>query len=76
MNITVTPCRELGMVRCPRCQKWCGVSFNYDSLCDDCCEVLVAEYPDHWSVVGIKEARRLQLEAKPWQNVPAVKETR
>lgn len=49
--------------KCPRCWHYTGASrFNYDNLCDKCCDAIVNDYPDHEAVPGIKEAYRKQRE--------------
>ncbi len=45
MHITIT--KHKG-VKCPRCWKYTGEGrFNFDGLCDMCCDVLLNDYPEH-----------------------------
>lgn len=47
--------------KCPRCYRHTPEGrFNYDSLCDRCCDVLISHFPDHWSVPNIKDVRAKQ----------------
>jgi len=42
--------------KCPRCWHYTHEGLhNHDGLCDRCCNVLVAAWPDHESVPHIKE---------------------
>lgn len=46
-----------GGIKCPRCYRRTGEGhFNFDGLCDRCCRAILSDFPDHWSVAGIKEA--------------------
>lgn len=47
-------------VKCPRCWNYHAVKENFDGLCDRCWPVLLKDYPDHWSVKGIKESIKAQ----------------
>jgi len=49
-------------VRCPRCWHWHGIGENFDSLCDDCQRVIVADYPEHPSAAAIRKTMKLQKE--------------
>jgi hypothetical protein len=49
-KVIVTRCESLGMVKCPRCQRWGYNDLNYDHLCNRCMRVLLDEYKDHPSV--------------------------
>lgn len=41
-------------VKCPRCWKHTGEGrFNFDGLCDVCCDVILKDFPDHESVPHI-----------------------
>jgi hypothetical protein len=45
-------------VKCPRCYRYTGEGrYNYDGLCDRCCEVILKAYPDHVSVQRILQCR-------------------
>jgi hypothetical protein len=65
-SIDVKACKDLGLARCPRCQKYHGVQCNYENLCDDCCSVLTRDHPTHWAIPGIKEAYTKQVQTKSW----------
>lgn len=50
-------------VKCPRCWKLTGEGrFNYDGLCDPCCRVILADYPQHESAPFIQSFLRSQKE--------------
>ena len=64
-SVSVEDCLKLGYVKCPRCWLWTVAGrFNYDHLCDRCCEVLVKDHPKHESVPHILAAYNEQ--AKKW----------
>ena len=52
MNITII---KHDGVKCPRCYRYTGEGrFNFDGLCDRCCDVLVQDYPEHEATVALK----------------------
>lgn len=57
-------------LKCPRCQRICGIEANFDHLCDRCCEVMIADYPDHEATPLIIESLRLQKER--WRGSQAI----
>ena len=62
-SVSVEDCADLGYVKCPRCWKWTAEGrFNYDNLCDRCCQVLVSDHPQHESVPHILAAFKVQAE--------------
>jgi hypothetical protein len=63
-GVRVTPVSEdTGHVKCPRCWHYTHVGlFNFDGLCDRCCGVILDNYPDHWSVPGIRAKQKEQEE--------------
>jgi len=66
VSITVT---KAPGVKCPRCWHVTGEGrFNFDGLCDKCCDVLCHDHPHHESVPLIQASRAAQRAV--W-NVPA-----
>lgn len=59
MDIQVISLRAMA-VKCPRCYQYHMVADNFDHLCDRCCDVLLADYPDHPSVPHIQQAYQEQ----------------
>lgn len=42
-------------VKCPRCWRYTGEGrFNFDGLCDRCCQVLWTHHPAHESIPFIR----------------------
>lgn len=59
-DVTFTVSRAPG-VKCPRCWHVTGEGrFNFDGLCDRCCDVLIHDYPTHESVPLIVASRAEQ----------------
>lgn len=54
-------------VKCPRCWKIHPVRVNFQDLCDRCCHSVVEDYPNHWSVSGIKASYAMQREVMSWK---------
>lgn len=50
---------------CPRCWRYHGIEDNHDHLCDRCCDVLIANHPDHESVPLIIAA--LERQRTKWR---------
>ncbi len=69
---SVVRCESLGMVKCPRCQKWGFYDLNHDHLCNRCIDVLLACYKEHPSVPLIL-ANLAERQLTPQQN-PAKRE--
>lgn len=58
-------------VKCPRCWKWTGEGrFNFDGLCDECCEVILADFPYHESVPFILASREEQRALFTVERIP------
>lgn len=56
-DITVTPSTGL---KCPRCWHYHHVKENHDNLCDRCCLVMMADFPDHEETPAIVKAWEAQ----------------
>jgi hypothetical protein len=54
-----------GGMKCPRCYRLTGEGHhNYDGLCDRCFGVILKNFPEHWSVPGIRQSHAEQR--KKW----------
>lgn len=62
VSIEIVPLKPLGANKCPRCYSYHMVQDNFDFLCDRCCEVLVADWPEHPSIQFILESKKAQRE--------------
>jgi hypothetical protein len=58
-------------VKCPRCWHWHGVRENFDNLCDSCCKVILADFPNHPSVAHIRAAYDAQARKYGIKPTPA-----
>ena len=63
----ITAKRVAGHVpKCPRCYRYeQAATLNFEGLCDRCCDIVVKEFPDHWSVPRIKAALAKQKAMTP-----------
>lgn len=63
-------------VKCPRCYRYTNEGhFNFESLCDRCCTILLKGFPE-WSdndevIAGIKKFARKFLDMTPAERVVA-----
>ena len=49
-------------VKCPRCWQYTHSGlFNFDNLCDKCCDAMIEGWPDHELTQEILNNRRQQL---------------
>ncbi len=59
MKLTPVKVERTTHPKCPRCYRHTPEGrWNFDSLCDRCCTVLLDKFPDHWSIPHIREAVR------------------
>ena len=72
-EVEVIACKELGMVKCPRCYHW-SHSMNFDNLCNRCVAIITKHHPDLESFVKIVEnldLRGMKPEDNPeWSKTP------
>ena len=69
LSVAITSLKDdPSYAKCPRCWRYTGEGrFNFDGLCDRCCAVILADYPEHPSVLHIQAAYARQREDQGWQ---------